>query len=351
MTQSDYIIQNQAMPSARQDINTCLDAILTNNSGATEPATKKAGQYWFDTTTNLLKVRDSSNTSWNIIGSINYGGLRRVNTGNPNGVLTGLYTNELIHDSTGNMVWVNTSGTAWVNTFGTSSNTYRELGTLFHSAKFQYVDTNSVKILAGAKVRSSDDTTDILLNSDLTLSLTTDLDTGTEAINTWYYIYLMYNPSTQAVIGKYSLVNSGTPTLPSGYTKFRQLRIAVRNDASSNILPFTHIDNRFYYWSDYLILNAGTASTFTAVSFSSVIPPISRLGIFNFQLNSANGQLHIRETGTTGSGFRFVVTSNTSHLHGGLHYMPTNSSQQLDYYRQTGGDVYLYGQGFVVTEI
>ncbi len=44
-----------------------------------------------------------------------------------------------------------------------------------------------------------------------------DLDTGTLAGNTWYYVWIIYNPTTTTVAGLVS-ASSTTPTLPSGYT-------------------------------------------------------------------------------------------------------------------------------------
>lgn len=64
--QHDYIIDNQAGASFRADVNNALQAIVSQNSGATAPTTTYAYQYWVDTSTNpaVLKQRDSSNASW-----------------------------------------------------------------------------------------------------------------------------------------------------------------------------------------------------------------------------------------------------------------------------------------------
>lgn len=64
MSQADFSIQNQLMPAARGDINNSLAAIVSNNSGATEPATKFAYMWWADTTANLLKQRNGANNAW-----------------------------------------------------------------------------------------------------------------------------------------------------------------------------------------------------------------------------------------------------------------------------------------------
>ena len=43
MAQHDYIIANQGFPSFRSDLNNGLNAVVTNNSGNSEPSTKYSG--------------------------------------------------------------------------------------------------------------------------------------------------------------------------------------------------------------------------------------------------------------------------------------------------------------------
>lgn len=70
MAEHDYEISNQTAPQARADINDALDAIVTNNSKATQPSTRFANMFWFDTTNNQLKIRNSNNNAWVIIGEL-----------------------------------------------------------------------------------------------------------------------------------------------------------------------------------------------------------------------------------------------------------------------------------------
>jgi len=64
MAQHDYNIANQTAANARTDINNVLSAIATNNSGASEPSTTFANQWWYETDTNLLKMRNEANDAW-----------------------------------------------------------------------------------------------------------------------------------------------------------------------------------------------------------------------------------------------------------------------------------------------
>lgn len=61
---SDVVIANQGFPSFRSDLNTVLAAINSLHSGATEPSTLYASQLWYDTTTNLLKMRNLADDEW-----------------------------------------------------------------------------------------------------------------------------------------------------------------------------------------------------------------------------------------------------------------------------------------------
>ena len=64
MSQHDYVIDNQTFPATRTDINNALAAIVTTNAGATAPSTTYAYQLWYDTTNDMLKMRNSDNDAW-----------------------------------------------------------------------------------------------------------------------------------------------------------------------------------------------------------------------------------------------------------------------------------------------
>ncbi len=71
----DFDIANQAGLAFRTDLNNCLDAIQSNSSGTTAPASTVPYQWWADTNTNTLKIRNSSNDDWVILRSLD-GGLQ-----------------------------------------------------------------------------------------------------------------------------------------------------------------------------------------------------------------------------------------------------------------------------------
>lgn len=64
MSQHDYVIDNANGAAVRVDLNNLFGAIQSNNSGATSPTTTTPFQWWFDTTQNDLKMRNSGDTAW-----------------------------------------------------------------------------------------------------------------------------------------------------------------------------------------------------------------------------------------------------------------------------------------------
>jgi hypothetical protein len=68
MAQHDYVIDNQGSAAARADLNNLFQAIASQNSGATAPATTIANMFWYETDTNTLWKRNEANSAWISIG-------------------------------------------------------------------------------------------------------------------------------------------------------------------------------------------------------------------------------------------------------------------------------------------
>ena len=64
MSQNDFTIANQGFPAFRADLNSALQALASLSAGATEPSTTFAYQLWYDSTTDILKVRNADNDAW-----------------------------------------------------------------------------------------------------------------------------------------------------------------------------------------------------------------------------------------------------------------------------------------------
>ena len=51
-----------------------MEAIATNNSGASAPSTTFANQWWYDTSADILYIRNEANTAWIKVGDLNQSG-------------------------------------------------------------------------------------------------------------------------------------------------------------------------------------------------------------------------------------------------------------------------------------
>lgn len=64
MATHDYVIANGTGAAVRSDLNNALAAVVSNNSSSTAPSTTHAYQWWADSGSDLLKMRNSSNGAW-----------------------------------------------------------------------------------------------------------------------------------------------------------------------------------------------------------------------------------------------------------------------------------------------
>jgi len=110
-----------------------------------------------------------------------------------------------------------------------------------------YINTDSITIGTASEdsiVRAS--TNDFTmkwtgtLTADITVSGAGGLDTGSEAANTWYAVYVIGDSTGINTPNTLISVSFTSPTLPSGYDKFRRVGW-VRNNGTSNFFKFYHI--------------------------------------------------------------------------------------------------------------
>lgn len=177
---------------------------------------------------------------------------------------------------------------------------------------------------------------------DISLSGVGGLDTGSEAANTWYAVYLIGDSSeVNPVAGMLSLSDS-SPTLPLGYDIFRRLGW-VRNNNSSDFFKFKQLGNtnlkKVFYdeeQSALEILVNGAATTWTTINAGILVPNTSRLFIAHISMSMANWTeyAHFRETGSTinDSPFKGVGLANNNLRFGADSIeLLVNGLQQLDY--------------------
>ena len=170
----------------------------------------------------------------------------------------------------------------------------------------------------------------VSVTPDVSASGANGLDSGSVANSTWYYSYVIYNPSGSGTIaGLWSVQTScAAVTLPSGYTACARVG-ANKTDGSSNFFRVAQYGKRAQYveatgtnTADLPLITSGAVGTFSstnpalsAVSVSGVVPATaSRISVII--LGSYQG-------GTTSAA---LVAPNTSY--GGTARGPTGTSNQ-----------------------
>jgi hypothetical protein len=204
----------------------------------------------------------------------------------------------------------------------------------YDGLKGEYTAANQITLSTGECLNDAKDGI-INVDSPILATMPTDLDVGSETANTWYYIWLFYNPITDDEVVKFS-ISPTAPTEPSGYTR-KRLVGAVRNDASSNFLPYSvegkGKDKWFLYEGEHNVLSGGASTGWTPVSCANFVPPISTIPEFEGYLLglTAAATADFRETGTTPPVPKqiYVATAGTDNSE--VWQQKLNSSQQFDY--------------------
>ncbi len=122
------------------------------------------------------------------------------------------------------------------------------------------------------------------LSANISISGANGLSFGSVDANTWYYVFVIYNPTTQETAALFSL-SATAPTLPSGYTYFARVG-AVRTGASGYLLQTLQYGSRVQYvvttgsnTPNLPIIAQGALGvysftpTYVAASVSSFVPP------------------------------------------------------------------------------
>jgi hypothetical protein len=314
-------------------------------------------------TTGTLLLITPVNASRNIVIRNNGGGSGNIRTGSGSSITLSSTRHYAI-------LYYHAADTLW---YVVATNVSSAIAPLrFKSGKHpSYTSASTVTIPSGYSIMDSTGTTLLTFSADqavvLSASGANGLDTGAEASSTWYYLYAISDGTN--IRGLWSVTNeavSGSVTLPSGYTLKAQTPYVWRNDGSSNIIPGRYVgaNNAPTFWYNVAfrgegqtgtagtteILTNGSATTFTAVSAASFIPPASQFGWFyNSTAGSQNG-VGIRATGESHNG---IEMSGTNSGAGPVTPCATNSSQSIDYRRVDSGaaNAWIAVAGFEVTEI
>ncbi len=271
MAQADGTIQNDTGSNVRSDLNNNFAACFTNNSGASAPGTTYANQWWADTGNGLLKIRNTSNTSFITVGTLNSTNLGLAPQASP--TFTGNVTiaagtvslpslrftgdNDTgLYSSAGNNVNITAGGTlchTFTNSYSTASvpirvpdgtaaapsitntgdedtgiffNTANELSFSTGGTERAQIDTNGLHILSQKPVRYYDaDNSHYVelkaastVTSNVTLTLPTSDGDADQYLKTDGSGNLSWaNVSTPAGVPTASVFAMATSTVPSGY--------------------------------------------------------------------------------------------------------------------------------------
>jgi len=154
---------------------------------------------------------------------------------------------------------------------------------------------------------------DVDLTVDITASGAGGLDTGSEAVSTLYYLWVIYNGTT--VTGLIS-TSSSAPTLPSGYI-YKRLVGEVYNDASGNFVGFARVNDEVWFEDPQTVYTSTTLSNaMTQKNLPSSVPAgcsllhlvssTSQYDYGNYQIFSPDGSNHKKG-----------VDNHSSNSHGG----------------------------------
>ena len=176
--------------------------------------------------------------------------------------------------------------------------------------------TTDLVLLAGA-CSDSNNIIDMVVPSNIAISATYEGVNGIDSAaaltaSSIYYVYVIGSSngfkSPQAILSK----TATGPALPDGYDCWRMVDIKITGGASTFLLSYTNVTElgrEFIYDAPVIVLNGGTANTFTAVTLANVVPPIDGIdvrfiaSITPVASTGAGDTINLRPTGSSSTGY------------------------------------------------
>jgi hypothetical protein len=217
-----------------------------------------------------------------------------------------------------------------------------------HTPVPQYVSARTISVNGDAVARSANTLRDLSVTGNNTVSLDVSgvnglSPTAVLSPNTWYYLYMIDSGTT--VSGGYLFHNAQcvqTFTIGTVVYHARQLPLAIKTDASSNILPFTLTQwagrsSTLRYTTNMFINNFGlvgtttlvgyiTSSTFVATSLTAFVPPLATNAML-WVYSRGTGSFYLRTTGTSQETRLYAAGASVS----SAPQVTTNTSQSVDF--------------------
>lgn len=221
-----------------------------------------------------------------------------------------------------------------------------------------YLNTTSVQIKQNSFFPADNGSQYIIFDADQTVAITSTGANGlmsgqTESANQWLKLWSIGDSSGTNAAKGFLVPNGVTPVLPAGYDLKADTTVRIRNDASSNFMPFYLVGDFQYYEtqmvqsatasSPTLVLTNGGASGFTDVSLANFVPPDAFTGILQCFNIFSGSQSFIRRKGETHEGTQVGENDDMSHSY---LIMQTDSSQTIQYKKAGGGNLDILVRGF-----
>lgn len=229
---------------------------------------------------------------------------------------------------------------------------------LFRGGRMKFVNTNSVTLgsLSLQLNLVPNSTAEFTIEwpgaspvtADITVSGAGGLDTGVEASDTWYAVYVIADTSGVEAVDALLSLSFTSPTLPAGYDIFFRLG-AVRNDSASDFLEFLQTNgerNRHHLWVDETltttqVLAGGSALVFATVSLAAFVPPSAQrvMITFEFDGNTASADFAIRRPGagtTRAQSYFSVFPGTTNPFRMPMQEVWTSTTQTIEYEVNSG---------------
>lgn len=173
-----------------------------------------------------------------------------------------------------------------------------------------------------------------------TIDITINLDTGAEAVSTWYYIWI-FTKADGSYTFKFS-TSYNSPAVPSGYI-YKRLIGVVRNDGSGNFVNFYQNDKRIMI-EPTTVLSAGTASAKTILDISGYVPNLIIDSIFGNALSGVAAKtLYISPANNT-LGEQRIYSASTIQCYFELAILSGN----IYYYSTATGSATLIVSGYIL---
>jgi len=241
------------------------------------------------------------------------------------------------------------------------------VGHSFHG-RLSFVSTTFLTVgTAGKKsgFRDSTDSQDIEFTGTLSIDATTvgagGLDAGALAPSLHYAVFVIADSNGVNPVKALMSTSFASPTLPTGYDRFRRVGVA-RTNAGSALLKFQQSGNgndRTYQYIEaqsviQVVAGAG-ATSWTGLPLSSLIPSTSQMAMLAVTLAAkaaGTRSIRFRPTGTTVAEIDSPWDLQTPRAGADSDHqfppflMPTDPSQSVDYAQDVAdasGDVYVVG--------